>query len=168
MADSPELRPGNVWNVMNGVRFQHIKYIDSSHAYVALYVGAKSYKWVLTQKTWYEYDGWRVYADVQIRNRRVNHIQVVSPSGLRPTPISIDNYDVLLSPELDDSSNGLYGVKVRFLMGGNEYSQGRIRIRWGNVDEEYFASTDIGRCGEYCEIGFQLPIGTHEVCAIVI
>lgn len=168
MADSPELTPGRTWDVMKGVQFQHISYINSKTAYVALYTPTQSYKWRLTQNTWYNYNGWLVLADVQIRNRRVNHIQIVSPEGLRPEPITVRDMSLHLSPEYDVRSEGLYGVTARFMMGGNQYSQGRIRIRWSNIDEEYFASSDIGRCGEYCEIGYSLPKGSHDVCIVVL
>lgn len=164
-----ELTQGQSWDVTAEIRFEHIKFINERQAYVALYIGSKSYKWRLTQHTWYEYGGWRIWAGVNPSGARVNNIYLIPPTGFKATtPIAVEYMDVKLAPDFDIASKQLYGISVLFYIDGDTGSTGKIKITWGKYGSETFDVADYALQIGQNEIGNSLPPGTHNICVVAV
>lgn len=164
-----ELTQGQSWDVTVGIRFEHIKFINERQAYVALNIGSKSYKWRLTQHTWYEYGGWRIWAGVNPRGARINNIYLIPPTGFKATtPISVEYLELQISSEFDDTAKGLYGITAMFYIGGDLNSEGKIKITWGKYGSETFDVADYALQLGQNEIGNSLPPGTHNICVVTV
>lgn len=155
-----ELTPGQSWvvpDIKEYIKITHVKYIDSTRAYVNIRIGAKDYGLSIYQNVWYTVGNIQFRGDVQIRDKRLNHICVGVPV-IEPT-LQIDQILTELSPAGDIPQYDRYGVYLEIRVSGS--GKGSLKINWGTDHSE--TKTGI-IAGNYAYI-YNLPPGTHNVCA---
>ena len=155
-----ELTPGQSWvipGITEYIKITHARYIDSTRAYVNIQIGTQEYGLEIYQNRWYTVGNIQFKGDVQIRNKRLNHICVNVPV-IEPS-LQIDRVLTELSPAGDLPQYNRYGVYLEIHVSG--VGKGSLKINWGTDHSE--TKTGIV-AGNYAYV-YNLPIGTHNICA---
>lgn len=159
-----ELRPGQSW-VVPGisvyVKITHARWVDSSHSFVKIQIGDKQYGVPVTQKVWYNVGDIQFNADVQIRLKRLNHIQVNVPDSWGKQLLDITAMDVIQIPADNVPSLNRYGVGIGMRLEGSGTKN--LKIDWGTD----YSETKTGLIAGFYEFKETLPPGTHNVCAVL-
>lgn len=157
-----ELTPGQSWvvpDIAQYVQIVNARWIDSSHAFVHIYIGNEQYGIPITQRVWYDVGGIKFNADVQIRNKRVNHIMIQVPDSWVASQLEIQDISIELDPIGDIPEHNRSGIALTV----NLYGDGskNLKINWGTDHSE----TKLGLTGTSYTFYQNLPVGTHNICA---
>lgn len=83
--------------------------------------------------------------------------------------VSLEYFEVYLDKDFDIDNEGLIGIEaLLYLYAPNPDDTGTLEIKWGNSKTETFGVAPWALLLGQNEIGFQLPPGTHTICARMV
>jgi len=163
---SVELSQGQSWVVPGisvHVMITHVRWVDSSTAYVHIDIGDKQYGLHIKQRVWYNVGDIEFWGEVQISGKRLNHIALEIPDSwcdqinVEPT-LQVMGIDAVLISLNNIPSQNRYGVGLGMKLLGTGI--GNLKINWGSD----YSETKTGLREGFYEFKETLPPGTHNIC----